>query len=81
LRLPDATAAAGGAVISNSYLLRSGYRLRDATVCRADGSFLLVEESAAGALELVRWDGQSAAVPLFGLPADLSRALLCRQSK
>ena len=85
LRLPAAPAAgaldAGGAVVSNSYLLRTGYLLRDATVCRADGSFLLVEESGAGALELVRWDGQSAAVPLFGLPTDLSRALLCRRSK
>jgi len=83
LRLPPATdeAVMDGRVVSNSYLLRSGYLLRDATVCRADGSFLLVEESANGTLELVRWDGQSAAVPLFGLPADLSRALLCQQSR
>ncbi len=84
LRLPAVAideAPEAGRVISNSYLLRRGYLLRDATVCRADGSFLLVEESASGSLELVRWDGQSAAVPLFGLPADLSRALLCRQSK
>ncbi|MCB0186261.1 MAG: hypothetical protein KDE31_18455, partial [Caldilineaceae bacterium] len=73
--------AAGRPVISNSYLLRSGYQLRDATACRADGSFLLVEASGAGALELVRWDGQSAATPLFGLPADLSRTLLCWQAK
>ncbi len=83
LHLPAAVDPAGGMgrIISNSYLLRSGYLLRDATVCRADGSFLLVEESGAGALELVRWDGESAAVPLFGLPADLSRALLCWQAK
>ncbi|MEZ4681811.1 MAG: hypothetical protein R2932_47120 [Caldilineaceae bacterium] len=67
-------------VSSNSYLLRTGYFLRDATVCRNDQSFLLIEESGAGGLELVRWDGQSAAVPLFGLPSDLNRTLLCWQA-
>lgn len=68
-------------VVSNTYLLRTGYLLRDATVCREDGSFLLIEQSAGGALELVRWDGQSAATPLFGLPNELSRTLLCRRAK
>jgi hypothetical protein len=79
----DGTAdgAIGERATSNSYLLRSGYLLRDATVCRRDGAFLMVEESSAGALELVRWDGQSAAAPLFGLPAELGRTLLCWQAK
>lgn len=66
------------AVISNNYLLRSGYLLRDAIVCREEQSFLFVEENGAGNVELVRWDGQSAATPLFGLPPTLNRTLLCR---
>ncbi|MCB0127417.1 MAG: hypothetical protein KDE58_34375, partial [Caldilineaceae bacterium] len=84
LRLPPGEAVNAArdpsTVVSNSYLLRTGYFLRDATACREDGSFLFIEESGSGQLELVRWDGQSAAVPLFGLPAELSRTLLCRRA-
>ena len=67
-------------LLANSYLLRNDYALRDGTTCRDDGTFLMVEASRAGALELVRWDGQRAAQPLFGLPAYLNRTLLCWQS-
>ncbi len=64
----------------NSYLLRTGYQLQSATACRNDQTFLLIEESSAGEVELVRWNGQSAAVPLFGLPPYLTHTLLCWQS-
>ncbi len=67
-------------VLANRYLLRGDYTLRDGATCRNDGAFLLVEESRGGALELVRWDSQGAAQPLFGLPAYLNRTLLCWQS-
>lgn len=77
-----ASAGEGGAVgvLTNSYLLRSDYALQDGATCRTDAAFLLVEGNRRGGLELVRWDGQGAAQPLFGLPAYLNRALLCWQS-
>lgn len=86
LRLPPRADDSGDGdiietITSNGYLLRTGYVLRDATICRGDQTFLFVEENEAGNVELVRWDGQSAALPLFGLPPYLTRTFLCWQSQ
>lgn len=79
LRLP--TGGNRGAIVTNNYVLRRGYSLRDTTVCRGDQSYMMIEENDIGAVELVRWDGEAAAVPLFGLPGYLTRPLLCWQSQ
>jgi len=80
LRLTSAGAGAAVGVAANRYLLRGDYALQEGATCRTDETFLLVEGNRSGVLELVRWDGQGAAQPLFGLPAYLNRALLCWQS-
>lgn len=90
LQLP---ATVTGAAVANNFLLPGRQALRTVAPCRADHSYLMVVENrsrpaaatTAGAtdtpaLELVRWDRRSDPEPIFGLPAGLSRVLVCWQS-
>ncbi len=90
LQLPAADTT--GAAVANNFLLPGRQALRTVAPCRADHSYLMVvenrsrpAEATTGAtdtpiLELVRWDRRSAPEPIFGLPAGLSRVLVCWQS-
>ena len=81
-----------GAAVANTFLLPGRQALRTVAPCRADQSYLMVVENrsrpggattdaaAAPALELVRWDRRNDPEPIFGLPAGLSRVLVCWQS-
>jgi hypothetical protein len=82
-----------GAAVANNFLLPGRQALRTVAPCRADESYLMVVENRsrpaaetttgatnAPALELVRWDRRSDPEPIFGLPAGLSRVLVCWQS-
>jgi len=81
-----------GAAVASTFLLPGRQALRTVAPCRADQSYLMVVENrsrpaeattdatAAPALELVRWDRRNDPEPIFGLPAGLSRVLVCWQS-
>jgi hypothetical protein len=60
-------------------LLPRQQSLLDFAAC-LDGTALLLTRDGAGAQSLARWEGQGQSFPLFGLPNQLDRTLLCWQS-
>jgi hypothetical protein len=66
-------------VAASSYQLPRQQSLLDFTAC-LDGSALLLTRDRDGGQALARWQGQGQSFPLFGLPAQLDRALLCWQT-
>jgi hypothetical protein len=64
---------------TSSYQLPRQQSLLDFAAC-LDGSALLLTRDRDGGQALARWQGQGQSFPLFGLPAQLDRALLCWQA-
>ncbi len=74
-----ADATANTEVATSSYQLPRQQSLLDFTAC-LDGAALLLTRDRDGGQALARWQGQGQSFPLFGLPAQLDRALLCWQT-
>jgi hypothetical protein len=74
--------AGGGQAVpatTSTYLLPRQQSLLDFAACQ-DGSALLLTRDREGNQALARWEGQGQSFPLFGLPAQLDRTLLCWQA-
>jgi hypothetical protein len=69
-----------GSVAAGSYLLPRRQSLLDFAAC-LDGTALLLTRDGAGVQSLARWEGQGQSFPLFGLPGQLDRTLLCWQAQ
>jgi hypothetical protein len=69
-----------GAAAAGSYLLPRRQSLLDFAAC-LDGTALLLTRDGEGAQSLSRWEGQGQSFPLFGLPEQLDRTLLCWQAR
>ena len=67
----------GDEPVWSTHLLPEGQRIVDFTACR-DGQYaLLIMQDEDGNLQVGRWGGEGRPRPLFGLPLDLERTLLC----
>jgi hypothetical protein len=73
-------AAADVLATAGTYLLPRGQELLDFAAC-LDGTALLLTRNLDGSQALARWEGQGQSFPLFGLPAQLDRTLLCWQTR
>ncbi len=76
VQLPPPGAAPNEAITSSAYLLPHQQSLLDFAACR-EGGALLLTRAGDGSQVLARWQGQGQSFPLFGLPAQLDRTLLC----
>jgi hypothetical protein len=72
--------SAEGPVAAGSYLLPRRQSLLDFAAC-LDGTALLLTRDGDGVQSLARWEGQGQSFPLFGLPGQLDRTLLCWQAQ
>ena len=76
VQLPPSGAAPSDEIFTESFLLPRLQSLLDFAAC-SNGSAMLLTRDGDGLQSLARWEGQGQSRPLFGLPTQLDRALLC----
>jgi hypothetical protein len=77
VQLPPSGSAPNDPITPVSYLLPRQQSLLDFAACQDGQSALLLTRDPEGNQALARWQGQNQVFPLFGLPAQLDRTLIC----
>ncbi len=79
VQLPPPGSSPAEPIVANSYLLSRQQSLLDFAPCLDGATALVLTRDQTGAQQLLRWNGQNQATPIFGLPATLDRTFLCWQ--